>query len=106
MKVLVVYYSMYGHIFSLAQAIVEGARQVEGAEVELRRVPETLSDEILGRMGALEAQKAQAHVPVCTVEELGAAIVCIAVVIELSFIGGQNLFEDYNYFSLVRYDSE
>ena len=73
MKVLVVYYSMYGHIFSLAQAIVEGVRQVEGAEVELRRVPETLSDEILGRMGALEAQKAQAHVPVCTVEELGAA---------------------------------
>lgn len=73
MKVLVVYYSMYGHIFSLAQAIVEGARQVEGAEVELRRVPETLSDEVLGRMGALEAQKAQAHVPVCTVEELGAA---------------------------------
>ena len=73
MKILVVYYSMYGHVYRLAQAVAEGARKVEGAEVALRRVPETLSDEILARMGALEAQKAQADVPVCTVDELGQA---------------------------------
>jgi len=73
MKLLVVYYSMYGHIHRLAEAIVEGAREVEGTEVELRRVPETLPEEVLKKMGALEAQKSSAHVPTCTVEELGQA---------------------------------
>ena len=73
MKVLVVYYSMYGHIYRLAQAIAEGAREVKGAEVEMRRVPETLSDEILGKMGAIEPQKAFAHIPMCNVDELASA---------------------------------
>jgi NAD(P)H dehydrogenase (quinone) len=73
MKVLVVYYSMYGHIYRMAQAIAEGARSVEGVEAELRRVPETLPVEVLQKMGALESQKRQADVPVCTVEELGKA---------------------------------
>jgi NAD(P)H dehydrogenase (quinone) len=72
-KVLVVFYSMYGHIYRMAQAVAEGAKEVPGAEVTLRRVPETLSDEILGKMGALEAQKAMAQVPVCTIDELPAA---------------------------------
>lgn len=73
MKVLVVYYSMYGHIHRLAEAIAEGAREVKGAELELRRVPETLPGEVLKKMGALEAQKLFAHVPTATVEELGQA---------------------------------
>lgn len=73
MKVLVVYYSMYGHVYSLAQAAAEGARSVEGVEAILRRVPETLPEEVLEKMGALEAQKRQADVPVCTVDELGQA---------------------------------
>jgi NAD(P)H dehydrogenase (quinone) len=73
MKVLIVYYSMYGHIYQMAQAVAEGAKEVSGAEVVLRRVPETLSGEILGKMGAIEAQKKMAHIPVCTVEELGTA---------------------------------
>jgi len=73
MKVLVLYYSMYGHIHRMAEAVAEGVREVKGAEAVLRRVPETLSDEILEAMGALEAQKSMAHVPVCTVEELGEA---------------------------------
>ena len=70
MKVLIVYYSMYGHIHRMAQAVAEGAKEVAGTEVVLRRVPETLSEEILGKMGALEAQKSMAHIPVCKVEEL------------------------------------
>lgn len=70
MKVLVLYYSMYGHIHRMAEAVAEGVREVAGAEAVLRRVPETLPDEVLGMMGAIEAQKAFAHVPVCTVEEL------------------------------------
>jgi NAD(P)H dehydrogenase (quinone) len=73
MKVLVVFYSMYGHIYKMAQAIAEGVKEVPGAEVVLRRVPETLSDEVLGKMGALEAQKTMAGIPVCTVGELGGA---------------------------------
>ncbi|MEW6599520.1 MAG: NAD(P)H:quinone oxidoreductase [Nitrospirota bacterium] len=73
MKVLVVYYSMYGHIHRMAEAIAEGARSVQGATVEIRRVPETLPLEVLQNMGAVEAQKAFEHVPVCTVDELATA---------------------------------
>ncbi len=73
MKVLIVYYSMYGHIHSLAQAVAEGARELPGAEVILRRVPETLSAEVLEKMGAVEPQKTMANVPVCTVDELATA---------------------------------
>jgi len=73
MKVLVVYYSMYGHIHRMAEAVVEGAKSVQGATVEIRRVPETLPLEVLQQMGAVEAQKKFAHVPVCTVDELGSA---------------------------------
>lgn len=73
MKALVVYYSMYGHVHHMAQAIAEGAREVGGAEVEMRRVPETLPEEVLTKMGALEAQKSFSDVPICTVEELTSA---------------------------------
>lgn len=70
MKVLVVYYSMYGHIHRMAEAVAEGAKEAEGAEVEMCRVPETLPEEVLKMMGALEAQKAFAQVPLCTVDKL------------------------------------
>jgi NAD(P)H dehydrogenase (quinone) len=73
MKVLIVYYSMYGHIHRMAQAVAEGVREVPGAEAVLRRVPETLPDDVLKKMGALEAQKAMADVPLCTVDELAQA---------------------------------
>jgi NAD(P)H dehydrogenase (quinone) len=73
MKVLVVYYSMYGHVHRMAEAVAEGARSVKGTAVELRRVPETLPREVLEKMGALEAQKTFAHVPICTVDELATA---------------------------------
>jgi NAD(P)H dehydrogenase (quinone) len=70
MKALVLYYSMYGHIHRMAEAAAEGVREVDGAEATLKRVPETLSQEVIQQMGAIEAQKAFSHVPVCTVEEL------------------------------------
>ncbi|MGA2332938.1 MAG: NAD(P)H:quinone oxidoreductase [Syntrophales bacterium] len=73
MKVLIVYYSMYGHIHRMAEAVAEGARMVKGADVSPYRVPETLTEEVLGKMGALDAQKGLAHVPVCTVDELATA---------------------------------
>jgi len=73
MKVLIVYYSMYGHVYKLAEAAAEGARSVPDVSVALRRVPETLPQDVLAKMGAVEAQKQQAGVPVCTVDELGQA---------------------------------
>jgi len=73
MKILIVYYSMYGHIHRMAGAVAEGAKVVKGADVSLYRVPETLTDEVLKKMGALEAQKTFAHVPVCTVNDLASA---------------------------------
>ena len=73
MKVLVVYYSMYGHVLKLAEAAAEGARSVASVEAVLYRVPETLSEDVLEKMGAIEAQKKQADIPVCTVDELGEA---------------------------------
>jgi NAD(P)H dehydrogenase (quinone) len=73
MKVLIVFYSLYGHVYKMAEAIATGAAQVNGAEVDIRRVPETLPMEVLEKMGAVEAQKTMDHVPVCEVEELAAA---------------------------------
>jgi NAD(P)H dehydrogenase (quinone) len=73
MKVLIVYYSTYGHVHKMAEAITEGVKQVDGAEAIMRRVPETLPDEVLEKMGAVDAQKAISHVPVCTVDELASA---------------------------------
>lgn len=73
MKVMIVYYSMYGHIHRLAEAVAEGAKEVKGAVVEMNRVPETLPESVLSKMGALEAQKSFSHIPVCGVEELASA---------------------------------
>ncbi|HEX5681362.1 MAG TPA: NAD(P)H:quinone oxidoreductase [Desulfobacterales bacterium] len=73
MKILIVYYSMYGHVRRMAEAMAEGAGTGGKAEVVLRRVPETLSPDIIAKMGAVDAQKSMAAVPVCTVEELETA---------------------------------
>ncbi|RNC65848.1 MAG: NAD(P)H:quinone oxidoreductase [Desulfuromonadales bacterium] len=73
MNVLIPFYSMYGHIYRMAEAVAQGVREVPGVEASLRRVPETLPAEVLAKMGAIEPQKAFAHVPVCTVDELAAA---------------------------------
>lgn len=72
-KVLIVYYSMYGHIYQMAEAIAAGVREVPGCEAVIKRVPETLSPEILGMMGALEAQKSMEQIPVVTVDDLTSA---------------------------------
>jgi NAD(P)H dehydrogenase (quinone) len=70
MKTLILFYSTYGHIYKLAEAIAEGAREVEGNEVALKQVPETLPKELLDQIGATQAQQAFAHVPVARPEEL------------------------------------
>jgi NAD(P)H dehydrogenase (quinone) len=72
-KVLIVYYSMYGHIHKMAEAMAAGVREVDGCEALIKRVPETLTPEILGMMGALEAQKSMEHIPFVNVDDLAAA---------------------------------
>ncbi len=73
MTVLIPFYSMYGHIYRMAQAVAEGVSLVEGAKAVLRRVPETLPPEVLEKMGAVESQKTMSQVGVCTIEELAEA---------------------------------
>jgi len=72
-KVLIVHYSMYGHIYRMAEAVAEGVREVAGCEAQIKCVPETLTDEVLGAMGALEARKGMAHIPIATVDDLTGA---------------------------------
>lgn len=57
-KILVLYYSMYGHVETLANAVVEGVRQVEGVEVTLKRVPELMSPEAAAKHGVKLGQPA------------------------------------------------
>ena len=70
MKILVLFYSTYGHIYQMAEAAKEGASSVENVEVILKRVPETLNEDILAQIGATDAQKAFAHIPVADPSEL------------------------------------
>lgn len=73
MKVKIVFYSMYGHIYKMAEAIAEGAREVEGAEVELLQVPELIPDEVLEKSGAKKAREAFAHIPIAKPNDLADA---------------------------------
>jgi NAD(P)H dehydrogenase (quinone) len=66
-KLLVLYYSMYGHIETMSAAIAEGARSVEGVEVTLKRVPETMPPDVAAKYGAKLDQAA----PVASPKELG-----------------------------------
>jgi len=72
-KVLIVFYSMYGHIHQMAEAVAAGVREVSGCEPIIKRVPETLPEEVLRKMGALEAQKSMAHIPIAQVDDLATA---------------------------------
>ena len=72
-KVQVVFYSMYGHIYRMAEAIAEGAREVADAEVSIHQVAELTPDEVLEKSGAKAARAAFAHVPLATVEQLAQA---------------------------------
>jgi flavorubredoxin len=69
-KVQVVFYSMYGHVYRMAEAVVEGAKQVPGAEVSLYQVPELIPDDILEKYGAKAARASFAKVPVASIDKL------------------------------------
>ena len=72
-KVQVIFYSMYGHVYRMAEAVVEGAKQVHGAEVSLYQVPELIPDHVLEKHGARAAKAAFAKVPVATIDQLADA---------------------------------
>jgi NAD(P)H dehydrogenase (quinone) len=73
-KVLIVYYSLYGHIHAMAQAVAEGVREVPGCSADLRRVPETLPAEVIGKMGAATFQEQFVReVQLVSLDELPAA---------------------------------
>ena len=72
-KIQVVFYSMYGHVHRLAEAVAEGARQVEKTEVQLLQVPELIPADKLEASGAAAARAAFADVPVAEPAQLAEA---------------------------------
>ncbi len=73
MKIYVVFYSTYGHVFQMAEAVAEGARSVAGADVKLFQVAETLPSDVIEKMGATEARKTFSHIPVIQPHQLAEA---------------------------------
>lgn len=65
-RILVLYYSMYGHVEIMAHAVAEGAKSLENIEVAVKRVPELMSDEVAQRVGAKLDQPA----PIASIDEL------------------------------------
>lgn len=65
-RVLVLYYSMYGHIETMANAVADGARSVDGTKVTIKRVPDLIPEDAARKAGAKVDQAA----PIATVDEL------------------------------------
>lgn len=69
-KVQIVFYSMYGHIYTMAEAVAAGAREVPGTEVSLYQVAELVPEEALIRTGARAAREAFANIPLAASSQL------------------------------------
>lgn len=72
-KVQIIFYSMYGHVWRLAEAVAEGARQVPGAQVGVYQVQELVPDAVLEQAGAKAARAAFGHIPLAAVDRLAEA---------------------------------
>src|SRR5215471_14821946 len=72
MKILVVYYSMYGHVLQLARAVEQGAKSVSGVDVILRRVAEfeEVIKKTVNQEYIVKVREQQAEIPVCTLDDL------------------------------------
>jgi len=70
MNIQIVFYSMYGHVYRMAEAVAAGAKQVPGAEVAIYQVPELVPEEALVKSGAKQAREVFAHIPVAQVDKL------------------------------------
>ena len=69
-KVSVIFYSMYGHVYRMAEAVVAGVKEVAGAEASLFQVAELAPDAMLEKSGAKAARAAFAHIPIATMDSL------------------------------------
>jgi NAD(P)H dehydrogenase (quinone) len=69
-NVKIIFYSTYGHVYQMAEAVAEGARNVPDVEVTLSQVPEVIPEKILEQIGAKPARAKFAHVAVASIDEL------------------------------------
>lgn len=72
-KIQIIFYSMYGHVYTLAEGIAAGCRDVPGTEVQILQIAETLPEAVLEKMGAVDAKKNFAHVPIADPRNLADA---------------------------------
>ncbi len=72
-RIQIIFYSMYGHVYQMAEAVAAGARLAGVFEVSLWQVPELVPDEILERSGAAIARAAFAHIPLAKPTQLAEA---------------------------------
>lgn len=72
-KIFVVFYSTYGHVHKMADAVAAGAREVPGSDVQLFQVPELMPDSALAKSGAAKTRETFAHIPVIKPEQLADA---------------------------------
>lgn len=79
MRILVAYYSLYGHMLEMAHAVADGAREVPGTDVRLRRIQEFPEVEkiIDGNDYMRQVRDRQRDIPVCTVDDLREADGCL-----------------------------
>ncbi len=72
MKILVAYYSLYGHMLEMAHAVADGAREVPGTDLRLRRVQEfeAVEKTIEGNDFMRQVRDRQRDIPVCTLDDL------------------------------------
>jgi NAD(P)H:quinone oxidoreductase type IV len=69
-NIKVIFYSTYGHVYRLAEAIADGARSVSDVELKLLQVPEVIPEKILEQIGAKAPRAQFSHIPVATIDDL------------------------------------
>ncbi len=69
-KINIIFYSMYGHVYQMAEAVAKGVGDYQGAEATLYQVPELVPKDVLEKSGALKAKETFAHVPTATLDQL------------------------------------
>src|SRR4030066_2436147 len=72
-NIQIIFYSMYGHIYRMAEAVADGVKMVEGTDVAIYQVPEIVPQNILEKIGAAKAKEVFAHIPLASVEQLSEA---------------------------------
>ena len=73
MIIYIVFFSIKGHIYKLAEAVAEGARSVDGASVKIFRAADIVPDKVLEKRGSTNARNSFAHIPIIAASELAAA---------------------------------